>query len=146
MEFSTVYKGIGIVGTASGTFAATINGTKVTKPSVAAIKNAIDKAHAFPEFEALYTGRWNDNKPEKIKIVGHYLKKKKWGNDDEYWVAEKGQKPHVIYTLDSEKAILEASALRKKHEKAIEALKAEQKKELKLIEDRIKVVPFPARR
>lgn len=143
MEFSTVYKGITIVGTATGTFAATINGAKVTKPSVTAIKNAIDKSDAFLVFEGFVNGDWGTDKPKRVKIVGHYLKRKKWGSDDEYWIMENGGKPRTVYTLDSEKALLELREAKQRHTKEIDALKKKQAEALAKIHDRIKFIPFP---
>jgi len=143
MEFSTVYKGITIVGNDTGTFSATIKGVKVTKASVQSIKNAIDKSDAFPVFEGFVNGDWGTDKPRKVKIVGHYLKRKKWGSDEEYWIMENGGKPRTVYTLDSEKALLELREAKQQYAKEIDALKKKHADALAKIQNRIKFIPFP---
>jgi len=130
----TTYKGVDIELSGEG-FSATVNGKRVKKPSVAAVKAAIDKVSEFKKFKALH---WTADDNGKIRITNAIItgikerKSRYFGSGKfSFTEAKQGYEPNDI-ALDtaSNRAVLAA------YEKELAPLR----KQIKALERKVDAV------
>ena len=137
------HRNIEIEPTPSGQFIATIGGTEIVKPSLLAIKKAIDAYcdSYFREFTALRI-RSGDYTTDKIKVTGiARTRKRRWGSDN--WITSNGGHESAV-AVDSPENIAAIKAYKKsrtEHKRIAERLE----KELQVLEDQIITLNPPAK-